>query len=150
MTEEPLERRLLREARTIAVVARSPRVDRPWHDIAGYLIEAGYHIYLVNPLLDEAHGRRCYDRVSDLPERVDIVDVFRVPWEVPEVVEDAIEASAGSVWLQLGIVNEQAAERARAAGLPVVMGSLHEGRSRPDACGRSRGWCATLTVSPVR
>ena len=121
MTEEPLERQLLREARTIAVVARSPRTDRPWHDIAGYLIEAGYRVYLVNPLLDEAHGRRCYDSVGELPERVDIVDVFRLPWETPEVVEDAIEAGAGAVWLQLGIVHEEVAARARAAGLPVVM-----------------------------
>ena len=121
MSEEPLEQRLLREARTIAVVARSPRVDRPWHDIAGYLIEAGYRVYLVNPLLDKAHGRRCYDRVSELPEQVDIVDIFRVPWEAPEVVEDAIEAGAGAVWMQLRIVHEEAAERARAAGLDVVM-----------------------------
>ena len=121
MTEEPLEQRLLREARTIAVVARSNRTTRPWHDIAGYLIEAGYRVYLVNPLLDEAHGRRCYDSVCELPERVDIVDVFRLPSETPEVVEDAIEADAGAVWLQIGIVHEGAAARAREAGLPVVM-----------------------------
>ena len=121
MSDYPLEWQLLREARTIAVVARSPRTDRPWHDIAGYLIEAGYRVYLVNPLLDEAHGRRCYDSVAELPERVDIVDVFRLAWETPEVVEDAIEAGAGAVWLQLGIVNEEAAARAGAAGLPVVM-----------------------------
>ncbi len=118
---EPLEQRLLREARTIAVVARSNRIDRPWHEIAGYLIEAGYRVYLVNPLLDEALGRRCYDKVSELPERVDIVDVFRRVPEVPAVVEDAIEAGAGAIWLQLAIVDEQAAARARAAGLDVVM-----------------------------
>ena len=119
--EAPLEQRLLREARTIAVVARSPRVDRPWHEIAEYLIEAGYRVYLVNPLLDEALGRRCYDRVSELPERVDIVDIFRLPQEAPEVVDDAIEAEAGAIWMQLRIVHEEAAARARAAGLAVVM-----------------------------
>ncbi len=118
---EPLERQLLREASTIAVVARSPRTTRPWHDVAGYLIEAGYRVYLVNPLLDEAHGRRCYDRVSELPERVDIVDVFRRIPQVPDVVDDAIEAGAGAIWLQFEIVHEEAAARARAAGLPVVM-----------------------------
>ncbi len=75
----------------------------------------------MNPLLDEALGRRCYDSVSELPERVDIVDVFRRVPEVPGVVEDAIEAGAGAIWLQLAIVDEQAAARARAAGLDVVM-----------------------------
>ena len=135
---EPLERQLLREARTIAVVARSPRTDRPWHDIAGYLIEAGYRVYLVNPLLDEAHGRRCYVRVSELPERVDIVDVFRRVPEVPDVVDDAIEAGAGAIWLQLAIVHEQAAARARAAGLPVVMDrctKVEHARMHADAAG---------------
>ena len=135
---EPLERQLLREARTIAVVARSPRTDRPWHDIAGYLIEAGYRVYLVNPLLDEAHGRRCYDRVSELPERVDIVDVFRRVPEVPDVVDDAIEAGAGAIWLQLAIVHEEAAARARAAGLPVVMDrctKVEHTRMHADAAG---------------
>ncbi len=136
--DEALARELLGGARTIAVVARSARTTRPWHDIAGYLIEAGYGVYLVNPLLQEAHGRRCYDRVSDLPERVDIVDVFRLPAEVPEVVEDAIEAGAGAVWLQIGIVHEEAAARARAAGLPVVMNrctKVDDRRMRADASG---------------
>ena len=120
-SEEPPDQRLLREARTIAVVARSNRTTRPWHEVAGYLIEAGYRVYLVNPLLDEALGRRCYDSVGELPERVDIVDVFRRVPEVPGVVEDAIDAGAGAIWLQLTIVHEQAAAKARAAGLDVVM-----------------------------
>ena len=137
-SEEPLEQRLLREARTIAVVARSDRTSRPWHDIAAYLIEVGYRVYLVNPLLDEALGRRCYDSVSELPERVDIVDVFRRVPEVPGVVEDAIEAGAGAVWLQLAIVDEQAAARARAAGLDVVMDrctKVDHARMRAEAAG---------------
>ena len=75
----------------------------------------------MNPLLDEALGRRCYERVQDLPERVDIVDVFRRIPEVPSVVEDAIAARAGAVWLQSGIVHEQAAAQAADAGLQVVM-----------------------------
>ena len=137
-SEEPLEQRLLREASTIAVVARSDRTSRPWHDIAAYLIEVGYRVYLVNPLLDEALGRRCYDSVSELPERVDIVDVFRRVPEVPGVVEDAIEAGAGAVWLQLEIVDEQAAARARAAGLDVVMDrctKVDHARMRAEAAG---------------
>ncbi len=137
-SEEPLEQRLLRQARTIAVVARSDRTSRPWHDIAAYLIEVGYRVYLVNPLLDEALGRRCYDSVSELPERVDIVDVFRRVPEVPGVVEDAIEAGAGAVWLQLEIVDEQAAARARAAGLDVVMDrctKVDHARMRAEAAG---------------
>ena len=137
-SEEPLEQRLLREARTIAVVARSDRTSRPWHDIAAYLIEVGYRVYLVNPLLDEALGRRCYDSVSELPERVDIVDVFRRVPEVPGVVEDAIEAGAGAIWLQLAIVDEQAAARARAAGLQVVMDrctKVDHARMRAEAAG---------------
>ena len=137
-SEEPLEQRLLREARTIAVVARSDRTSRPWHDIAAYLIEVGYRVYLVNPLLDEALGRRCYDSVGELPERVDIVDVFRRVPEVPGVVEDAIEAGAGAIWLQLEIVDEQAAARARAAGLQVVMDrctKVDHARMRAEAAG---------------
>ena len=135
---EPLEQRLLREARTIAVVARSNRTTRPWHEVADYLIEAGYWVYLVNPLLDEALGRRCYDSVSELPERVDIVDVFRRVPEVPGVVDDAIEAGAGAIWLQLAIVDEQAAARARAAGLQVVMDrctKIDHARMRAEAAG---------------
>ena len=137
-SEEPLEQRLLRQARTIAVVARSDRTSRPWHDIAAYLIEVGYRVYLVNPLLDEALGRRCYDSVGELPERVDIVDVFRRVPEVPGVVEDAIEAGAGAIWLQLAIVDEQAAARARAAGLDVVMDrctKVDHARMRAEAAG---------------
>ena len=112
---------LLRDARSIAVVARSMRTTRPWHGVAGYLIEAGYEVQLVNPLLDEAHGLRCYNTVQELPRQVDIVDVFRRIPEVPSVVEDAIAAEAAAVWLQLEIVHEQAIARASEAGLRVVV-----------------------------
>ena len=121
-----------------SVVARSNRTSRPWHEVADYLIEAGYRVYLVNPLLDEALGRRCYDSVSELPERADIVDVFRRVPEVPGVVDDAIEAGAGAIWLQLAIVDEQAAARARAAGLQVVMDrctKIDHARMRAEAAG---------------
>ncbi|MGE0133955.1 MAG: CoA-binding protein [Dehalococcoidia bacterium] len=117
----PLPLRLLREARTIAVVGISSRATRPSYQVTRYLIDAGYTVYLVNPDETEVFGLTVYDRLQDLPEPVDIVDVFRLPGHVPPVVEDAIEAHARAVWLQLGIVNEEAAARARAAGLEVVM-----------------------------
>ena len=122
MPEElPQPLRLLRDARRVAVVAHSPRLDRPWHDIASYLDEAGYEVSLVNPALDEALGRRCYDRVQDLPRPVDLVDVFRLPWETPPVASDAVAAGAAALWLQLGIVSRRAEAIARAGGLEVVM-----------------------------
>jgi predicted CoA-binding protein len=121
IVEEELSLRLLRDARSIAVVARSPRLDRPWHRIASYLVNAGYDVQLVNPQLDEALGRLCYDRVQDLPEPVDIVDVFRRGPETPPVAEDAVAAGAGALWLQLGIVSADAEQIAQAAGLQVVM-----------------------------
>lgn len=112
---------LLRDMRSIAVVARSKRLTRPWHGVAGYLIEAGYDVQLVNPLLDEAHGLPCYNTVQELPRPVEIVDVFRRIPEVPSVVEDAIAAGAPALWLQLEIVHAEAIARASDAGLQVVV-----------------------------
>ena len=113
--DQPLE--LMAAAESIAA---DP--DRPSNDVARYLIEAGYRVYLVNPTEDgPIHGLTVYDSLGSLPEPVDIVDVFRRPEHVPAVVEDAIAARAKAVWMQLGIVNEQAAQRARSAGLDVVM-----------------------------
>ena len=113
---------LMGEARTIAVVGVSPKPSRDSHEVARYLIEAGYEVYLVNPTVDEeVLGRRVYGSVQELPQAVDIVDVFRRAEHVPLVVDDAIAAGAKAVWMQLGIVNEEAADRARAAGLEVVM-----------------------------
>lgn len=113
---------LMGEARTIAVVGISPKPSRDSHEVARYLIEAGYEVYLVNPTAgEEVLGRRVYGSVQELPQAVDIVDVFRRAEHMPSVVDDAIAAGAGCVWMQLGIVNEEAADRARAAGLEVVM-----------------------------
>lgn len=120
-SELDLPLRLMRDARTIAVVGVSSHPTRPSHQVTRYLIDAGYTVYLVNPDETEVFGMPVYDRVQDLPEPVDIVDVFRRPGVVPPVVEDAIEAGAGAVWMQQGILNEEAAARARAAGLEAVM-----------------------------
>jgi predicted CoA-binding protein len=113
---------LMQRARTIAVVGISSNPTRPSYEVTEYLIDAGYTVYLVNPTEDEPiFDRPVYDAVADLPEPVDIVDIFRRPLHVPPVIEDAMAARAGAVWMQLAIVNEEAAARAREAGLEVVM-----------------------------
>lgn len=113
---------LMRSARTIAVVGVSSDATRAAFEVAQYLIEAGFELYLVNPTEDgPVLGRPLYRSVAAIPERIDIVDIFRRPGDVPPVVEDAIAAGAGAVWMQLEIVNEAAADRARGAGLQVVM-----------------------------
>ncbi len=117
--ERPLQ--LLRDARTIAVVGISSDPTRPSNRVTKYLIDAGFTVYLVNPAETEVFGLPVYDRLRDLPEPVDIVDIFRRSADVPPVVEDAIEAGARAVWMQEGIVNEPAAARAAGAGLDVVM-----------------------------
>ena len=112
---------VLRDHPRLAIVARSNRTDRPWHDVAGYLIAEGYDVQLVNKMLDEAHGRPCYDSLADLPEPFDIVDVFRMIPEVPGVVDEAIEVGAPILWLQLEIVHEEAIAKASEAGMRVVV-----------------------------
>ena len=119
--DQALSHDLLRSARTIAVVGISSDQTRPSYDVARYLIDAGYNVYLVNPTEHEVLGKTVYDRLQDVPEHIDIVDVFRRPEFVAEVVADAIEAGAGAVWTQLDIIDEEAAATARAAGLAVVM-----------------------------
>ena len=112
---------VLRDHPRLAIVARSKRTDRPWHDVAGYLIAEGYDVQLVNTMLDEAHGRPCYDSLAELPEPFDIVDVFRMIPEVPGVVDEAIEVGAPILWLQLEIVHEEAIAKASDAGMDVVV-----------------------------
>ena len=111
---------VLRDHPRLAIVARSKRTDRPWHDVAGYLIAEGYDVQLVNTLLDEAHGRPCYNSLAELPEPYDIVDVFRMVPEVPGVVDEAIAVGAPILWLQLEIVHEEAIAKASGAGMQVV------------------------------
>ncbi len=113
--------KLLTEARTVAVVGISPRPNRPSHAVAAYLQNVGYRIFPVNPAIESWNGLPAYASVSDIPGKVDIVDIFRRPLQVGPVVEDAIAAGAGAVWMQQGIVNEDAARAARRAGLDVVM-----------------------------
>jgi len=112
--------KILRSARTIAVVGLSSNPMRASHEVAEYLKNAGYRIIPVNPNEKEVLGERAYARLEDVPEPVDIVDVFRRAEEVPAVAESAVGIGAKVLWMQLGIENAEAAEKARAAGLVVV------------------------------
>jgi len=112
--------KILRSARTIAVVGLSSNPMRASHEVAKYLKNAGYRIIPVNPNEKEVLGERAYARLEDVPEPVDIVDVFRRAEEVPAVAESAVGIGAKVLWMQLGIENAEAAEKARAAGLVVV------------------------------
>ncbi len=114
-------RTLLEEAKTIAVVGISPRPERPSHRIAARLIDWGYRVIPVRPAISEVLGLKAYARLSDVPERIDIVDVFRNPEDAGPIVDECIALGVRAVWLQEGVVNEPAAERARAAGMTVVM-----------------------------
>jgi predicted CoA-binding protein len=113
--------RLLKSARTIAVVGASSKPDRPSYGVFARLQRAGYRVIPVNPFETEVHGERAYASLADVPEPIDIVDVFRRAEETPPVADAAVRAHAKVLWLQLGIVNEDAAARARAGGLVVVM-----------------------------
>ena len=112
---------LLRTARTIAVVGLSSRKFRPSYGVSDYMKRAGYRIIPVNPNESEILGERCYATIEDIPDHIDIVDIFRRSEHVPEIVEAAIRAGAGAIWMQEGVVHEAAAQRAREAGLKVVM-----------------------------
>jgi hypothetical protein len=114
-------RDILLTARTIAVVGLSDKSHRPSHEVAAYLQAEGYRIIPVNPTITEVLGERAYASLRDVAEAIDVVDIFRRPQFVPEIVDDAIAIGAKVVWMQLGIVHEEAAARARAAGLTVVM-----------------------------
>ncbi len=111
----------LKENRTIAVVGLSPKETRPSHQVARYLIENGYTIYPVNPGQESILGLTCYPDLQSVPAHVDIVDIFRNSKEVPQIVDSAIEIGVKVVWMQLGVVHEDAAAKARAAGIIVVM-----------------------------
>ena len=112
---------ILKTSRTIAVVGLSSKRFRPSYGVAEYLQGAGYRIIPVNPQEESVLGVRAYSRLEDIPENVDIVDIFRRSEFVPEIVESAIKIGARAVWMQEGVIHSEAAERARSAGLVVVM-----------------------------
>jgi predicted CoA-binding protein len=106
---------------TWALVGCSPRPSRPSHGVARFLIERGYDVIPVNPHAAEVLGRRCYPSLPEVPRPIDVVDVFRRSADAGVHVDEAIALGARAVWLQLGVIDEAAAARARAAGLLVVM-----------------------------
>jgi uncharacterized protein len=120
-TEAAAITELLNSAKTIAVVGLSCRSCRPSYGVTRYMQSAGYRIFPVNPNEAEILGEKSYARLEDIPEKIDIVNVFRKAQFVPEIVDAAIRIGARAIWLQEGIIDEASAARARAAGLTVVM-----------------------------
>ncbi|HXI37870.1 MAG TPA: CoA-binding protein [Burkholderiales bacterium] len=114
-------RRILRENRVIAVVGLSADWFRPSYFAAKYMLEHGYRVIPVNPKYPEILGQRCYKSLREVPEKIDIVDIFRKTQDVMPIAEEAIAVGARVLWQQLGVKNEEAAARARAAGLEAVM-----------------------------
>jgi predicted CoA-binding protein len=113
--------KVLNSYRIVAVVGLSPNPERPSHIVASYLKEQGYKIIPMNPEARKILGETSYPDLVSIPEKVDVVDIFRRSEEVPAIVEEAIKIGAKVVWMQLGVINKEAAARARAAGLLVVM-----------------------------
>jgi uncharacterized protein len=113
--------KVLKEAKTVAVVGLSSRSHRASYGVSETLLESGYRIFPVNPNESEVLGEKCYARLEDIPEKVDIVDIFRRSEFVPEIVDSAIRIGARAIWMQEGVEDEASAERARRAGLFVIM-----------------------------
>lgn len=119
-TDEELKK-LLMETKTIAVVGASPK---PWRDsgsIAEFLSKKGYKVFPVNPLYQEVLEMKCYPDLKSIPEKIDMVDIFRKSEEVEPIIDEAMAVGAKSIWMQLGVINETAAKKAADAGLDVVM-----------------------------
>ena len=114
---------LLESTRTIAMIGASDRPDRPSYGVMAFLQSRGYRVFPVNPQItgEHVHGEYVWRELSQIGEPIDLVDIFRRPQAAGEAVDEAIAAGAKAVWLQLGVLNEEAAARAEAAGLKVVM-----------------------------
>ena len=123
---------LLKHATNIAVVGLSASPLRPSHGVSAYMQAQGYHIIPVNPEIEEALGERAYPSLKAVPGKIDVVNVFRRPEFVDEIVDQAIELKVPAIWMQEEVINERAAEKARKAGLFVVMDRciLKEHRAR--------------------
>ncbi len=107
--------------RNIAVVGISDDPGRPSYDVASFMEAHGYNIIPVNPNLTVWRGKKCYPDLLSIPDKVDVVDIFRRPEAIPPIADEAIKIKIAAIWMQLGIVNEEAAAKARAAGIEVVM-----------------------------
>jgi predicted CoA-binding protein len=112
---------ILSNAKTVVVVGLTPKEDSPSNEVAQYLLEQGFRIFPVNPNCDEVLGQKCYPDLKSIPEHVDVVEIFRKPDVIPAIVDEAVKIGAGTVWMQLDLEHEEAAQTARNAGLNVVM-----------------------------
>jgi uncharacterized protein len=112
---------LLKQAKTIAVVGLSSSPLRPSYGVAAYMQSQGYRIIPVNPTIKGALGEKAYASLSDVPEKIDVVDVFRRSEFVPDVIDEALKLKVPAIWLQEGVIHERAAEKARKAGVFLVM-----------------------------
>lgn len=112
---------ILKKKKTIAVVGLSPKAERDSHQVAAYLQFQGYRIIPVNPTVDEVLGEKSYPNLSSIPHPVDVVNLFRRSEEVLPLAKEAIDIGASVLWMQEGIINKEAAQKAREAGLEVVM-----------------------------
>ncbi|WP_211665192.1 CoA-binding protein [Leucothrix arctica] len=121
MSSDENIRSILQETKTIAVVGISHKPQRASHQVAKFLMEKGYTVIPVNPKYKEVLGETCYATLEDIPVAVDMVDCFRRSETIVPIAESAIKIGAKSLWMQLGVINEEAAAMAEAAGLKVVM-----------------------------
>lgn len=126
MNEPDLVREMLFGAdanapRSLAVIGLSDRQDRPSHYVSAYMQSHGYKIYPINPALETVLGERCYGSLAELPVKPDVVNVFRLPSFLPEIVDEMLQLGLNRLWVQQGIVNADAAARAEAGGIQVVM-----------------------------
>ena len=121
MTQPDPIAELLQRAKTIAVIGLSSNPLRPSHGVTVYMQSHGYRIIPVNPNIEECLGEKAYPSLSDVPEKIDIVNIFRRPEFVPEIVDEAIRLKVPTIWMQEDVIHEKAAEKARQAGIFVVM-----------------------------
>ena len=121
MTQPDPIAELLKRSKTIAVVGLSNNPFRPSHGVTAYMQSHGYRIIPVNPNIDECLGEKAYDSLRDVPDKIDIVNIFRRPEFVAEIVDEAIRLKVPAIWMQEDVIHEKAAEKAREAGIFVVM-----------------------------
>jgi predicted CoA-binding protein len=115
------EEKILKEYRTVAVVGASPNSERASYIVASYLLDHGYNIIPVNPKVSQIFGRTSYPDLSSIPEKVEVVDIFRKSEEIVPIVDEAIKIGAKAIWMQEGVINKEAAAKAKAGGLLTIM-----------------------------
>ena len=113
--------KILKSFRNVAMVGASANPEKPSNIVFRYLTTHGYNVIPVNPTIKEVEGKKCYANLSAIPEKVEVVDIFRRSEDIPPIVDEAIKIGAKAVWMQEGIINDAAAEKANSAGLLVVM-----------------------------